>query len=61
MKEETESVFVNMEELIKKTFLECLEAAKDVQPNTPEWEFVWSALYAFKTYAEEKDDHRLRK
>lgn len=42
------------ESLVRQTYLHSLDAAKDLKPNTPEWELVWSVLDSAKDYYESK-------
>lgn len=43
------------ETAIREVFLAALEAAKDIKPNTPEWNLIWNSLHCYKTYAESKE------
>jgi hypothetical protein len=57
-KEDNENFFESWEKVIREAFLASLEAAKEIEPNTPEWTFVWNTLHCFKSYAERKSDHK---
>lgn len=39
---------------IQKTYIYALEAAKNLEPCSPEWDFVWGILNTSKEYLEEK-------
>jgi hypothetical protein len=44
------------DKLIRQSFIEALECAKEIKPNTPEWTFIWNSLQHFKLYAERKHE-----
>lgn len=46
------------EKLVKQTYFHALDAAKEVEPNTPEWELVWSVLNNAKDYYEAKHEQK---
>ncbi len=48
-------------EIIKDTFITTLECAKEIEPGTHEWDFVWSALHTFKEYAEKREERERKK
>ena len=55
MTEETDQSFEKCDKLLRETFLDCLDAVKEIKPNTLEWTFVWNCLLCFKKYAEGRD------
>ncbi len=54
MEAENKDPFEPWDKLIRESFLSALEAAKEIQPNTPQWSFIWDLLSYFKLYAERK-------
>jgi hypothetical protein len=42
--------------LISEGFYSALDALKTVKPHCPEWDFCWSILSSYKSYAERRDE-----
>ena len=49
-----EETVESWEAAIKDVFLCALLAAKEIKPNTPEWNLIWNSLHCYKEYAERK-------
>lgn len=41
-----------VEQAIIDTFISCLDALKEVEPNTPEWDLMWGILHSSKKWFE---------
>ena len=46
--------YEELQENIKKTYVQLLDAVKDIEPGSIEWDFIWGLLVAAKEYLEEK-------